>query len=109
MTANKNIAAYFRYIFAPAATGRKVLNRSYSQAEYINILSWQADPANAGLDIVTYKIYLMTNGTPSFLAEVGADQSEYSHRKAGQGLQQYAVVAVTRTGREGAPANVSVQ
>ncbi len=109
MNGNKSVAAYFRYIFAPAASGQKVLNRSYSQAEHINILSWQADPANAGLDIAKYKIYLMANGTPSFLAEVGADQSQYSHRKAGQAPLQYAIVAVTRTGREGAPASVSVQ
>lgn len=109
MDGNKTIEAHFRYIYAPTASGVKVLNRSFSQAEYINILSWEANPANAGLDITKYKIYLINNGTPSLLAEVGADQSQYYHRKAGQASIQYAIVAVTRGGHEGAPALVTVQ
>jgi len=109
MNRDKSIRANFRYIFAPTASGVKVLNRSYSQVEYINILSWQANPANAGLDIPKYRIYLMNNGTFSFLAEVGADQRQYSHRKAGQEKLVYAIVAVHSSGREGAPALVTVQ
>jgi hypothetical protein len=100
---------FYYYIYAPTASGVKVLNRSFSQAEYINILSWQANPANAGLDITKYRIYLMNNGTRSYLAEVGADQSQYFHRKAGQGKLDYAIVAVHSSGREGAPALVTVQ
>jgi len=109
MNRDKSIRANFRYIYAPTASGVKVMNRSFSQAEYINILSWQANPANGGLDITNYKIYLMNNGTPSFLAEVGADQNQYSHRKAGQEKLDYAIVAAYRGGREGAPALVTVQ
>ena len=109
MNRDKSIRANFRYVYAPTASGVKVLNRSASQAEYINILSWQANPANADLDITKYKIYLMNNGTPSLLAEVGADQSQYSHRNAGQDKLDYAIVVVHRSGREGAPALVTVQ
>jgi hypothetical protein len=109
MNRNKRILANFRYIYAPTASGVKVLNRSFSQAEYINILSWEANPANAGLDITKYKIYLMNNGTSSLLAEVGAHQRQYSHRKAGQEKLNYAIVAVHISGREGAPALVTVQ
>jgi hypothetical protein len=109
MNRDKIIRANFRYIYAPTASGVKVLNRSFSQVEYIHILSWQANPANAGLDITKYRIYLMNNGTPSLLAEVGADQSQYSHRNAGQDKLDYAIVAVHRSGREGAPALVTVQ
>jgi len=109
MNRDKSIRANFRYIYAPTASGVKVMNRSFSQAEYINILSWQANPANGGLDITKYKIYLMNNGTPSFLAEVGADQNQYSHRKAGREKLDYAIVAAYRGGREGAPAFVTVQ
>ena len=109
MNRNKRILANFRYIYAPTASGVKVLNRSFGQAEYINILSWQANLANAGLDITKYRIYLMHNGTPSLLAEVGADQSQYFHRKAGQEKLDYAIVAVHRSGSEGAPALVTVQ
>jgi phosphoribosylcarboxyaminoimidazole (NCAIR) mutase len=109
MNRDKSILANFRYIYAPTASGVKVLNRSFSQAEYINILSWEAIPANAGLDITKYKIYLVNNGTPSLLAEVGADQRQYSHRKAGQQKLDYAIVAVLSSGREGAPVLVTVQ
>jgi hypothetical protein len=109
MNRDKIIRANFRYIYAPTASGVKVLNRSFSQVEYIHILSWQANPANAGLDITKYRIYLMNNGTPSLLAEVGADQSQYSRRKAGQEKLDYAIVAVHSSGREGAPALVTVQ
>jgi len=109
MNRDKSILANFRYIYAPTASGVKILNRSFSQAEYINILSWQANPANAGLDITKYRIYLMNNGTPSLLAEVGADQSQYYHRKAGQEKLDYAIVAVHSSGREGSPALVTVQ
>ena len=109
MNKNRRILANFRYIYAPAASGIKVQNRSFSQLEYINVLSWEDNPANAGLDITKYKIYLMNNGTPSLLAEVGADQSQYTHHKAGQEKLDYAIVAVHSSGREGAPALVSVQ
>lgn len=109
MNKNRRILANFRYIYGPAASGIKVQNRSFSQLEYINVLSWEANPANAGLDITRYKIYLIKNEVPSLLAEVGADQSQYSHRKAGQEKLDYAIVAVHSSGREGAPALVSVQ
>jgi hypothetical protein len=109
MDSDKSLYAYFRYIYAPIATGRKVLNRTFSQAEYIDILSWQANPANDGLDISKYRIYQMSGAMPSLLVELTADQVEYSRRNAGQASIQYTIVAVTSSGREGAPATVTVQ
>jgi M6 family metalloprotease-like protein len=109
MDSDKSITANFRYIYAPVATGRKVLNRTFSQAEYINILSWENAPANDGLDIAKYRIYTISGGIPSLLVELAGDQFEYSHRKAGQGKLDYAVAAVLRNGRQGAPAIVTVQ
>jgi hypothetical protein len=109
MDANKTIKANFRFIYAPIATGRKVLNRTFSQAEYINILSWVADPANQGLDIAKYRIYQIINGTPSLLVELAGNESEYYHRRAGQASIRYAIAAVTRSGREGALAEITIQ
>lgn len=109
MDSDKSISAYFRYIYAPIATGRKVLNRTFSQAEYINILSWQADPSNDGLDITKYRIYQMSGTTPSLLVELASSELEYYHRNAGQASIQYTIVAVTSSDREGAPATVTVQ
>jgi len=109
MDSDKSLYAHFRYIYAPIATGRKVLNRTFSQAEYINILSWQADPANDGLDIAKYRIYQMSGTTPSLLVELASGELEYYHRNAGQATIQYTIVAVTSSNREGAPATVTIQ
>jgi len=109
MDSDKSLYAHFHYIYAPIATGRKVLNRTFSQAEYINILSWQANPSNDGLDITKYRIYQMSGTTPSLLVELASSQLEYYHRNAGQASIQYTIVAVTSSNREGAPATVTVQ
>ncbi len=109
MDCDKSITATFRYIYAPSLSGRKVLNRSFSQAEYINILSWQTDSRNAGLDTTAYRIYEISGTSRSLLVELPAGQLEWYHRKAGRATRQYQVAAVTRSGREGAPASVTVQ
>ncbi|MDW7761645.1 MAG: lectin like domain-containing protein [Acidobacteriota bacterium] len=109
MDSDKSITAHFRFIHPPHASGRKVLNRTFSQAEYINILSWQANSANAGLNIIKYKIYSFVNGAPSLLTEVAADVKEYYHRNAGKERLDYRIVAIHSSGREGAPAHVMVQ
>jgi hypothetical protein len=85
------------------------VNRSLSQAEYIDILSWQPEPDNDGLDIAKYRIYRMEGNTPTLVVEMEGDQSEYRQRRAGREVHQYAVAAVTRNGWEGAPALVTVQ
>jgi len=109
MGRDKTIKANFRYIHAPVASGDKVLNRSFSQAEYIDILSWQNNADNTGLTIAAYKIYTVSGTTYTLLTEVNADQSTYSCRNAGSGANQYAIAAVTSAGREGAPALITVQ
>ncbi|MCX6566134.1 MAG: hypothetical protein NTW38_06885 [Candidatus Aminicenantes bacterium] len=110
MTRDKTIKADIRYIFPPTnLTGSKDLNRSFSQAEYIDTLSWQANSNNAALTIAKYKIYTVSGSTYTLLTEVNADQSQYSRRNAGSGANQYAITAVTSGGREGAPALVTVQ
>jgi hypothetical protein len=51
----------------------------------------------------------MSGTTPSLLVELASSELEYYHRKAGQASIQYAIVAVTSSNREGAPATVTVQ
>ncbi|MCX6566135.1 MAG: C10 family peptidase [Candidatus Aminicenantes bacterium] len=110
MTRDKTIKADIRYISPPSnLTGSKDLNRSFSQAEYIDTLSWQANTSNEGLSIATYKIYTVSGSTYTLLTEVNADQSQYSRRNAGSSANQYAITAVTSGGREGAPALVTIQ
>jgi subtilisin family serine protease len=109
MTGNRTIQANFRYINPPTANGQQVMNRNFSQAEYINILSWQSHPDNSGLNISNYRIYSMSGDTATFLAEVEASATTYSHRNAGKESRTYAIVAVVNGDREGAPALVTVQ
>ncbi len=108
MNRDKTVRANFRHIFAPLASGRRELNRSFSQAEYINFLSWENHPSNAGLSIAAYRIYTVTGGTATLLAEVEAGTTEYAHRKAGPDPVTYSIAAVTAGGREGAPAEITL-
>jgi subtilisin family serine protease len=108
MDGDKTIKANFRYIYPPTVTGEKVVNRSFSQAEYINVISWVPAAANDGIDIAGYRIYIIINGAPQILAEVGAADREFLHRLAGQAPLEYYVTAVTSSGREGAPASVTI-
>ncbi len=109
VTGSKTILANFRYIFAPSISGRKQLNRTYSQAEFIDILTWQANPANAGLDIASYRIYQVSGTTRTLIAEIAAGQTEYQRRKAGAASLQYEIAAATGGGREGEPAAITVR
>ena len=108
MNQDRTIKANFRFIYAPAAAGEKVLNRSFSQAEYIDVLTWTADARNAALSIDHYNIYLMNGSTPTLLGAVDAADSQYLHRNAGTEAQTYRIAAVTSGSREGAPATVTV-
>jgi subtilisin family serine protease len=105
---SKSIKANFKHIYPPAAAGEKVLNRSFSQAEYIDILTWTADTRNAALSIDHYNIYLMNGSTPTLLGAVDAADTQYMHRMAGADAQTYEITAVTSGGREGEPATVTV-
>jgi hypothetical protein len=110
MDVDKSVSASFqRIIYPPAgARGEKVLNRSLSQVEYINVLTWQADPNN--LNVVNYRIYVVTGGTRSLLATLGPGELEYWHRRVKKESEYvYQIVAVNDEPREGRPAAVTVR
>lgn len=101
----KSLQANFqRIIYPPAAvTGRKVLNRSLSQREYINVINWKANPDN--VDIDRYKIYLMESGSQTLVAELNAQTFEYWDRNVEkEKTDRYKLVAVNSNLREGDPA-----
>lgn len=102
-------------LFSPPSglTGTKFLNRSLSQAEYLNILTWTANPNNDDLNIVKYRVYLMNvewYGT-YLLDEVDADIFKYLHRKNiwKEMEYMYAVIGVNDENEEGIPALVNVR
>lgn len=86
-------------------TYQKVLNRSLSQAEYLNDLDWQANPNNDGLNIAQYRIYQVEGQGKSLLTELNSDTFAYWHRKIEQDESYtYALFAVDGAGQEGDPA-----
>ena len=112
MNSDKSIKPNFiRIIYAPLNfSGEKVLNRSLSQAEYINVLTWETNPNNAELDIVKYRIYEINGESWNLLVELNPNTFEYWHRDVDKDKQyMYALVAVNDEGREGDPAYITVQ
>ena len=107
MSSDVSITANFiRIIYPPSNfTGQKVLNRSLSQAEYINVLNWQADPNN--VNIVKYRIYQIEGESRNLLAELSANTFNYWHRRVGKDRQYtYTICAVNDEDREGDPTNI---
>lgn len=110
MNSDKSITANFiRIIYPPSNfTCQKVLNRSLSQAEYINGFSWKTNPNN--VDIVKYRIYLIEGESKSLLVELNANTFQYWHRRVEKDKQySYAICAVNVEDKEGDPAFITVQ
>jgi len=100
---------FTRLVYTPLSfTGEKILNRSFSQAEYINVLSWRAHPSN--VNIVKYKLFQVEGKSRSLLVELSADTFKYWHRRVeADKTYTYALVAVNNENRESDPASVTVQ
>jgi hypothetical protein len=110
MNGDKSVKAGFkRIVYAPLNfTGQKVMNRSLSQVEYINVLTWLANPNNQ--NIVKYKIYRMDHGVPSLLVELNAETSEFWERNVPKDISYtYAIAAVDDKGEQGILASITVQ
>lgn len=103
------MANFIRIVYSPSDfTGQKVLNRSLSQAEYISVLTWRADPNN--VNIVKYRIYQMDEESKSLLAELSANTFHYWYRRVERYKKYtYAICAVNDENREGELAQITVQ
>lgn len=87
--------------------GRTVLNRSLSQAEYINVLAWQPNPHNTHIE--KYRIYLVEGENKTLLGETHFSTLEYWHRNVDYTRQYiYSIVAVNDQNIEGNPACTTV-
>jgi len=88
--------------------GEKVFTRSLSQAEYINMLSWETNPQNG--QILKHRIYLLHKDSRILIAEVDAGISLYWHRKVKKDEElSYHIVSVDVQNRESYPATISVK
>lgn len=111
MDEDKSVHAKFRLIQAPANAGiEQILNRSLFQGEYINVLKWESNPANQGINLAKYRIYQMDGNQQSLLVELDAETFEYWHRDVDENTSyRYALAAVTAGGREGRPVYLTIQ
>lgn len=110
ISTDMTVIANYRTIEAPSNfSGRKVLNRSLSQAEYINVLSWEANTKNTGLSVAGYRIYLVGSASRDLIEETGADTFAFQHRGVARAEEYlYDIVAVLTDGREGKASSVIV-
>jgi len=102
-------ANFQRIIYPPiSATGQKAINRSLSQREYINVITWQANPDNE--DITRYRIYLINAGGEELIKELNAHTFEYWDKNVEKDtLYRYKLVAVNSNLREGDPVYLDLQ
>jgi len=90
-------------------SGYRVKNRSLLQAEYIDILTWEAFQEMGNIN--GYRIYQVEveSGNWDLLAELDSDTFEYRHRNVGNEKQHYALVAVDEQNKESDAVYLSVQ
>jgi len=97
--------------------GQRVLNRSLSQKEYIDVLHWEPHPNNLNLPVIQYNVYRIELDSLRFketvfytirknlVAEVDGHTFEVWMRKVDPREEvRYAVVAVNSAGQEGVQA-----
>jgi hypothetical protein len=111
MNSDKSVKANFRLIYPPLnVSGQKTLNRSLLQGEYINVLKWEANSNNQGINIAKYRIYHLDGNQRNLLVELDAGTFEYWHRNVEETESYlYEIAAVTAWGREGKPINLTIQ
>jgi uncharacterized repeat protein (TIGR02543 family) len=110
MNSDKSLTASFiRIIYPPSNyTGEKVLNYSLSQDEYINVITWEANPNNENIE--KYRIYQMEGESKSLLIELDVNTFKYWHRNVEKEKQYiYALIAVNNENREGDAAYISIK
>ena len=110
MDTSRALVANFRNaMYAPLQfSGRREENRSLSQKEFINFLTWQPHPYNVG--IVSYRLYEILEEDWRPLSTVVLTSFVYRHRGVKEDqTYSYALVAVNNDGREGPPAFLTLQ
>jgi hypothetical protein len=86
---------------------KKEENKSLLLKEFINVLSWEANPLDS---VVKHRIYQVEDSSQSLLGEVNVPYTEYLHRNVdGDKEYTYILVAVDALDREGAAAYTTGQ
>ena len=112
MNSNKSITANFESsAHTPLSfSGQKVLNRSFSQAEYINVLAWSVNTTNMNISIWKFRVYQIDGGILRLLSELSSASFEYQHRGVERDKEyNYALFTVDEDGREGPSVYLTIQ
>jgi M6 family metalloprotease-like protein len=113
LTAEAAVEVTFDNIFAPAnLRAARAVNRSLLLREYVNVLTWTDNALNTSL--IRYRIYRVSGGGRSLLAEVPKAASGTSYRYLHRGTSTaqtyvYEVVGVGALDREGMAATVTAK
>jgi len=101
MDRDKSVRADFKPVNPPSnLTAVRLENRSVTQTEYIVDLSWDPNPANDELTIVSYRVYQKVGNSRVKLADLSAAERSYRHRMVPKAEQTYGVTSVNDDGRE---------
>ncbi|MDQ1351496.1 MAG: family serine peptidase, partial [Acidobacteriota bacterium] len=85
-------------------------NQSFLQTEYLNELTWDENPRNAGKNVTYYRVYLYENGQANLLEQVGSSTYQYRHRNAGLRIERkYGITSVTSDGVESVPFTYTIK
>jgi subtilisin family serine protease len=85
-------------------SAEQVENKSFLRTEYINNITWESNPLNAGKNVAHYKIYVVQGSQLNLLAQVNSSTFQYWHRNVQWNEDiTYAVTAVDDQGQESLP------
>jgi len=84
----------------------RLTNRSVTQSESIVDLSWNANAANDGLNIVVYRVYQQVGGNWIILADLPPSTLTYRVRMVPKAEQTFGVASVNEGGMESAKVTV---
>jgi len=85
-------------------TAHQVSNHGFLNTEYINVLTWEANPLNQNKNVTVYKIYISAGDQLTFLAQVDSSTFSYQHRNVAKNTEiTYGITAVDDQGEESPP------
>jgi hypothetical protein len=94
--------------FPKDVTAQKVCNHGLAYREYLNVLRWQPNPRNEGMNITGYNIYRVSGESLQLLERVNSGTYEFWDRRVQKYTPYtYAITTVTDNGLESIPAYVS--
>jgi len=101
----------FWILYPPANFSvNRVQNRSLSQEEYIDLLSWEVNQRNENSNIEKYRIYTINQGKKNKLVDLKSNEFEYKIRFLKKDTAYtYAISSVDSEGREGFLQQVSIK